>query len=67
MEIKTKYQLGQTLWTIIGGKAATFVVAAIIIENDGIHYGKSPFCGIPEAQCFTTKDALIKYVMGDGE
>lgn len=67
MEIKTKYQLGQTLWTIIGNKATTFTVAAIIIEDDGIRYGKSPFCGIPEAHCFESKDELIKYVLGDGE
>lgn len=67
MEIKTKHQLGQTLWTIIGGRAATFVVGVITIGKDGVSYGKSIYDPIPEAQCFETKEELIAYVAGDGD
>lgn len=71
MEIKTKFNPGDKVWTIIDGKAKETAVESIHIFKDGVSYAvnkadKHCYVQHPESECFPTKEALIAYISGDG-
>lgn len=66
MEIKTKFAIGDKVWTIKNCKAAEFEVEAITLFGTVIFYGSDRYEMIDEAICFATKEELIKYIFDDG-
>lgn len=67
MEIKTKFSLKDTVWTVRDCKVVCFEVNCIILENNTILYSSSRYgASVPEAQCFATRDELIASLCTDG-
>ena len=66
MEIKTKFNLGDKVWKIHDSKAVCFKIGCILYDG-AAYYGKSRYDLTLASQCFPTKEALIKYVSGDGD
>lgn len=75
MVIKTKFNIGDEVWTMIGCKAVKLGIESIHIYKDQIRYAlKSNKCSrIPygdkstaETECFATRDELIAYISDDG-
>lgn len=71
MEIKTKHNIGDTLWGISYTKARKFKVVSIeITYSDGktlVRYGDEAYNKFPEAQCFTSKEEVYDYIFRDEE
>lgn len=66
MEIKTKFALGDKVWTIRNCKAVSFEVACILWDDGGIYYGVSCYDYTSESHCFASKEEMLKYVAEDG-
>lgn len=62
MEIKTKFSIGQTLWTVRDCKTLSFEVNGIFYDGNVTYYGKPNFYSIPESQCFLTQEELMEYI-----
>lgn len=65
MEIKTKFAIGDKLWTVNGCKAVQFEVVCIFYNGE-VRYGDSRYSVTPESMCFATKEELLKYVADNG-
>lgn len=69
MEIKTKFAIGDKLWTIPAYaptlKPVCFEVVSILY-CDGIQYGSGGEIYHYETWCFATKDELIEHIINDG-
>lgn len=75
MEIKTKFNLGDKVWTIIGCKADKMEVESIHIYKDQIRYSlkSDKYSRITygeksavETECFATRNELLAYISDDG-
>lgn len=71
MEIKTKFKIGDKVWTIIDGRAKETTIESIHIFNDGVSYAvkmadKRCYVQHSESECFATKEELIEYICDDG-
>lgn len=67
MEVKTKYNIGDSVYILDGYKMAHAVIRAVYFERhgcapDSIIYGFSVFPKRKEAECFETKEELIKFL-----
>lgn len=62
MEIKTKFSIGQTLWTVRDCKALSFEVQGIQYDGNVSYYGNPVYHAIPESQCFLTQEELMEYI-----
>lgn len=65
MEIKTKFAIGDKVWTIKNCKAVEFEVVVITLFGTVIFYGSDRYEMIDEAMCFATKEELLKFVADD--
>lgn len=66
MEIRTKFNLGNSVWTIRNCKAAEVEIAAMTIDINGVWIrSKEDYAAFHEDNCFTSKEALIKHISGD--
>ena len=64
MEIKTKFNLGDKVWTIRDCKAVCFKIGCILY--DGVtYYGETRYDMIIESECFPTKEALMEHVAAE--
>lgn len=64
MEIKTKFNLSDKVWTINEVKAVEIEIAAMVVDDKGVWVrDKSDFTLYHENNCFTTKEKLIKHIM----
>lgn len=67
MEIKTKFGIGDKVWTIYNCKVAEIEVAAMTIDVNGVWIrSKEDYSAFHEDNCFPTKEALINHILGDG-
>jgi hypothetical protein len=64
MEIKTKFNLGDTLWKIHNSKAVSFKIGCIFYDG-ATYYGETRYDMIIESECFPTKEALMEYVASE--
>lgn len=78
MDIKTKFAIGDKVWTIRGCKAVEFEVCSISINKSATLYPATriTYCGeykdgkittAPEPECFATKEELTGYIFDDGD
>ena len=65
MKIETQFNIGQRIWVIRNGKATPIEVKVITLTVHGIEYGEGWFPTFPEAECFATKEELLKFVADD--
>ena len=70
MEIRTEFNIGDGVWTIIDSKAKDTVIESIHIFKDGVSYAvkkadKHGYVQHPESECFATKEELIKYITSE--
>lgn len=76
MEIKTKFAIGDKVWTIKNCKAVEFEVCSISINKSATLYPATriTYCGAykdgkittaTEPECFASKEELIKYVTSE--
>lgn len=66
MEIKTKFSIGDKVWTISNCKATCIEINCIICEVGGVSYASSRYGqAIPENLCFNTKSELLEYISDD--
>ena len=68
MNITTKFALGESVWSVLNGRAHGFEITAIVIEKSGpgivASYRDKSFNTYPEHQCFLSKEELRDYFMG---
>ena len=67
METKSKFEIGQTLFTIEKMKIKSFIVERITVFSDkngtNVYYKKeSDFSSYKEEDCFLTEDELFKHL-----
>lgn len=70
MEIKTRFAIGDSVWTIKDGRAYPMEVTAIIVTQDqnglnDVHYRDSDYLSFPERTCFLSKEELIDYFLNE--
>lgn len=69
MEIKTKFNIGDTLFTIKNMHVISFNVKAVsAFSSEGIrnvNYMSDAFDFYKEADCFKTKEGLLAFIQGD--
>lgn len=76
MDIKTKFAIGDKVWTIKDCKAVEFEVCSISINKSATLYpaNRITYCGeykdgkittAEEAECFATKEELLKFIADD--
>lgn len=67
MEIKTKFSLGDKVWTIRDFKATEIEIDAMTVNINGVWIrGKEDYTSFHEDTCFATKVELIRHIAGDG-
>ena len=69
MEIKTEFAIGDSVWSILNGRAHGFKIAGIEVTEDfngntKIGYRDDCFNTYPSNQCFLSKEELRDYFMG---
>ena len=63
MQITTKFNLGDKVWTVKGCKAVQMTITEITVSKESIQYrGDSGYTAYPESNCFVTKKALVNYL-----
>lgn len=62
MEIKTKFNIGDTVWTIRNCNLESFDVSYIGFDGNTTYYGRNVYDMLPESQCFPTKEAVIHHL-----
>lgn len=66
MEIKTKFKIGDKVWTIYKFKATEIEVSAMTVDVNGVWIrGKQDYTSFHEDNCFATKDELIQYITSE--
>lgn len=64
MEIKTKFALGDKVWTVNEVKAVEVEIAAMVVDDKGVWVrDNTDFTLYHENNCFPTKEKLIKHIM----
>ena len=69
MEIRTKFDVGDSVWGILRGRAHGFEIKGINISRDAngnmiVNYIDDKYNSYPEHQCFLAKEELRDYFMG---
>lgn len=70
MDIKTTFAIGDSVWSILKGRAHGFEIKGICLSKDNVtgriivKYTDSKFNDYPENQCFLSKEELRDYFMG---
>ena len=69
MEIKTKFAIGDSVWSTLENRAHGFEIKSILTSKDAngnlkISYVDGSFNSYPEHQCFLSKEELRDYFMG---
>lgn len=69
MEIRTKFAVGDSVWSILNGRAHGFEIKGIIISKDVngytiVNYTDEKYNTYSERQCFLAKEELRDYFMG---
>lgn len=63
MEIKTKFALGEKVWTVDDCKATEIEVAAITIDAHGVWLRSKAGCAsFREEHCFPSKQSLVAHI-----
>jgi hypothetical protein len=68
MNIKTRFEIGDTVWAIDHCKAVALKISSIVVNEQGvISYGlrehnTTTKIFIPEPECFSTREALISFI-----
>lgn len=65
MEIRTKFRIGDHLWSITNFKATEIEVAAIVIDADGVWVRNKDYALFHQDNCFASKDELIQYLTSE--
>lgn len=66
MEIKTNFNLGDSVWTIRDYKAAEIEVRSMSIDESGVWvHTADDYRRYHEDKCFATKEELIAYITSD--
>ncbi len=65
MEVKTKFNFGDTVSVIANHKIKDIVVETIEISEDGIKYRDESFNRYGEDECFATRKELCGYILGN--
>lgn len=67
MEIKTKFNLGDKVWTLRNSKAVEMEIRTATISESGVSYigrlNDDTYMTAEEYQCFPTKDKLVDYIV----
>lgn len=71
-QVKTKFESGEKVWTLNGGKAFEFEIGKITVtmEEDSsvsVSYcekGNPYLASFPESMCFASLDELKEYIFG---
>lgn len=77
MNITTKFNIGDRIWTLSHLKAVEFEISSLSIASPRILLPiiRITYCGTgandtiitaPEDECFTSKDELLKYITDNG-
>ncbi|MBD5223876.1 MAG: hypothetical protein HDS71_07515 [Bacteroidales bacterium] len=68
MTIQTKFRIGDSIWSILKGRAHGFEIQSIEIEKSDIgvsvYYRDQHYNRYPEHQTFLSKEELRDYFMG---
>lgn len=66
MEIKTKFGIGDKVWTIKGCKAVELEINYIVVSRDEVRYGDGQYNTNLETECFASKEELIRHISDNG-
>lgn len=68
MEIRTKFGIGDKVWTLINARAKRVKVSSLYIDCQGVRIlCTESYHSISEEECFATKDELLEYTFGEAE
>lgn len=62
MEITTKYDIGQTIWTVMGCKAVETIITTIQYDAKGVTYRDDKYREISEDCAFPSKESLLRHL-----
>lgn len=67
MKVETKFAIGDSVWSILSGRAHGFEIKAVVVEKTksglAVNYRDSDYHHYPESQCFLAKEDLRDYFM----
>lgn len=64
MEIKTKFAIGDKVWTVNEVKAVEVEISAMVVDGRGVWVrDNADFTLHHENNCFPTKEELLKHIM----
>ncbi len=65
MEVKTKFNIGDTVSVIEGNKIVDIVISYIEINRDGVKYRSENYGRYNEDVCFASREAIFDYILGN--
>lgn len=65
MDVKTKFNIGDTVSVVDKNAVVDFKIQSIIIEKDGIEYRGESYKSFEESVCFGTRQELLDYILGN--
>lgn len=66
MEIKTKFAIGDKVWTAHKCRAKQIDVSAIVVDEGGVWYrNREDYVPFHESECFASKEDLIEHIAAD--
>ena len=64
MNIITMFAPGDQVWVVHNSRALQIKIAAVIVSDSGTSYYADNIGNFYEAECFATKDDLLRHVAG---
>lgn len=65
MEVKTRFNIGDTISVIANHKIKDIVVETIEITEKGVNYRDESFNRFAEDECFANRKELCDYILGN--
>lgn len=65
MDVKTKFNIGDTVSVVDKNAVVDFKVQSIIIEEDAIEYRGDSYKTYEESVCFGSRQELLDYILGN--
>lgn len=65
MDVKTKFNIGDTISVVDNHSVIDFKIQSIIIQKDGIEYRGESYKTYGESVCFGTRQELLDYILGN--
>lgn len=65
MELKTRFDIGDTVSAIENHAVTNFTVNAVVVTKEGVMYRSPNYNTYKESECFANRQEVFDYILGN--